>query len=443
MNDHAEASSPEMGTDEDQDSPHHYVLRCGVCHATFKDDGVQLECPREHRRALLATRYESRKLQPENAETGIYRYRRWLPIRRTLSGSARTVTYRSDRLGRAVNLPNLWIAFSGIWPDKGAAMPTGTFKDLEAYTVLARLPERLAQVLIVTSAGNSATAFAQASSANAARCLIIVPEQALGRMRFRRSSEVKIVALSGGADYSDAINLGDRMGHVPGFVREGGFRNVARRDGLGTVLLSAVESIGRMPDYYFQSISSGAGAIAVHETAKRLLEDGSFGGRIPCQMLSENLPFAPIYKCWNSGRREWVPLDPTVAKKEIGQIDATVLSSRNPPYLIGGGVFDTLTESGGTVLAANNEEVRAAAALFEESEGIHIEAASAVALATLLQAARSGRLEPDAVVLLNVSGGRTKQRTTESSSEVLPDLTLDYDEISDKRSLERIAALFV
>jgi cysteate synthase len=424
--------------------PRHYVLKCELCGATFEDDGVQLRCSGAHTNTLLITNYVKQKLRPDDNEPGIYRYREWLPIRRTLFGSGRTVTYRSDRLSRAAGLPNLWVAFNGLWPEKDALMPTGTFKDLEAYTVLARIPQQLADVLVVTSAGNTAMAFAYACSLNAARCLIIVPEQALKRMCLTKAHEVKIVSLSGGSDYSDAISLGELLGNCPGFVKEGGVQNVGRRDGLGTVLLNAVEAIGMMPDYYFQAIGSGAGAIAVHEAAKRLLESKSFGSRVPRQMLSQNLPFAPIYKSWIRGVRDWVPLDSNNAKREIGQIDAAVLSNRNPPYAIGGGVFDTLTESGGTMLAARNEDIRAASLLFEELEGIQIEAASAVAFATLLRSAHVGQIERDAVVLLNVTGGgRERANIAGRTCEVRPDLELRSDEIGNVKSLERIAALFI
>ncbi|MFR4038353.1 MAG: hypothetical protein ACLTZT_11530 [Butyricimonas faecalis] len=37
-----------------------------------------------------------------------------------------------------------------------------------------------------------------------------------------------------------------------GFSPGGGAKNVARRDGMGTTVLSAVEKIGRIPDYYFR-----------------------------------------------------------------------------------------------------------------------------------------------------------------------------------------------
>ena len=93
---------------------------------------------------------------------GLYRFGEWLPIVRTLPGAPGTVIYRGERLGRALGLSRLWIAFSGYWPERGADFPTGTVKDLEAYTVLGRLPDRCGP-LVVASAGNTASAFGAAN----------------------------------------------------------------------------------------------------------------------------------------------------------------------------------------------------------------------------------------------------------------------------------------
>jgi cysteate synthase len=63
--------------------------------------------------------------------------------------------------------------------------------------------------------------------------------------------------MSPGNDYTDAINLAGRIVKLPGMVPEGGARNVARRDGMGTMMLDAAVTIGKMPDHYFQAVGSG------------------------------------------------------------------------------------------------------------------------------------------------------------------------------------------
>jgi cysteate synthase len=423
----------------------HYVLRCPVCNASIEDNGTVLRCPGEHEPALLLADYQSGVFDPDPDLPGIFRFRDWLPVSRTLPGAGRTVVYRSNALNRTTGLSNLWVAFNGYWPERGGVLETTTFKELEAWAVLARLPEAHDGIMVVASAGNTGAAFASACSRNRIPCLIILPEVGLPNLQFdeRLHPCVKIVSLVGFTDYADAIVMANRVSQLEGFFAEGGVANVARRAGLGTTLLSAVEVMGRLPDYYFQAVGSGAGGIGVHEAARAVIRDGRYGDRFPRLMLSQNLPFVPLYNSWTAGRRDLVTIDPDDGRRQIQQIAAHVLSNRQPPYSIRGGVFDVLTESQGQMLAADNLETLPRLQLFEELEGIDIDPASAVAFATLLKAARSGLLEHDALVLLNVTGGgRIRRQTERKLIPARPALQLDQAEILLEDTPRKIANLF-
>ena len=422
----------------------HYELRCQGCDRTFEDDGLILECPEQHQFALLVAEYKDKRFEPDSSAEGMFRYRRWLPGTRLLSGAGSSVTYKSEKLNRVIGLLNVWVVFNGYWPERGAALETTSFKDLEAWAVLSRIPEWHEGVLVLASAGNTAAAFARACSLNGVPCLIVVPEAALPNMQFPSALDprVKIVSLTGFTDYSDAIALADRVSQIDGFFPEGGVKNVARRDGLGTTMLDAVEKIGEIPRYYFQAIGSGAGAIAAYEAAKRLADDGRFGEEPPRLVLSQNLPFVPIYLSWKSRRRELVKIDEDDGKKQTQQMAAQVLSNRRPPYSCKGGVFDILTETRGDVLTADNFETLHAKQLFEETEGIDIDPASAVAFATLLKVAWYGGIERDAPVLLNITGGgRYRQRLDKKLIPARPVFELDEKEILLDKTLERIVSL--
>jgi len=422
--------------------PRHYLLSCPTCGFISEDDGYRLECDSCRTSSFLVSQYHAKEFAISPEEDGIYRYRGWLPVRRSLVGSSCTLTYQSKRLSSLTGMRNLWIAFNGYWPERNARLLSGTFKELEAYSVLGRIPSTSEEVMVVASAGNTAAAFARICSLNRARCLIIVPETALMHMRFEQVIPpcVKIVAITGAGDYFDAIRFGNHVARLPGFFPEGGARNVARRDGLGTVLLNAFETIGRLPDYYFQAIGSGAGAIAVHEGARRLS-----GGRgpFPRLWLSQNLPFAPIYNAWKSGAREWPNLPENDAKRQIGQIHAQVLANRFPPYTTRGGLRDALVESEGNVIAVTNEQAIGAAEQFEKSEGIDIAPAAAVAFASLLTSLKDRLISSDATVVLNVTGGGQRRRfTNETSVQREADLAVDSADIDLARSLNAVTKLF-
>jgi cysteate synthase len=423
----------------------HCHLGCPQCGLIFEDDGFSLECPIAHDPALLVSRYASRKFEVDVRAEGLQRYGCWLPNRSRFTQAAGTIPYKSARLNSLLQLPNLWIAFSGYWPEKGAELTTATFKELEVCGVLSRLPHRDFRALVVASAGNTAAAFARACSVNDVPCLIVIPARGMQKMHFagKLRSCVKVVSLTGGASYSDAIALAGRISAGSGFISEGGVKNVGRRDGMATAMLSAVEAMGKLPDYYFQAVGSGAGAIAAHEAAKRLVEDSRFGCMLPRLMLSQNLPFTPLCDAWKRGTREFIETEPDVCRSMTNKILASVLSNQRPPYSIVGGVFDVLSESGGEMFAVTNDEALLAMQLFKECEGIDIEPAAGVALASLAKAAESRQINPEASVLLHITGGGALRRASSAKLRpVSPDLELSLAELDTDATLNKCWRLF-
>lgn len=287
-------------------------------------------------------------------------------------------------------------------------MRTCSFKETEAYSVCGRIPENAKGVLVVASAGNTARAFARVCSDNKMPLLLCIPEDALDAMWFDTpidSKYVKLVCTRSGSDYFDAIHLSNKIVTLPDFYAEGGARNVARRDGMGTTTLSAVTTIGRIPDYYFQAIGSGTGAIAAWEAVDRLMVDGRFGTNKMKLMVSQNDPFLAIYNAWKAGSRQLIPIDDDEARRQSEAIVAKVLANRFPPYPVHGGLYDCLKASGGDVLKVTNDEALAAADLFKDLEGIDILPAAAVAVASLINVVKEGRIAKDATIMLNITGG--------------------------------------
>ena len=425
--------------------PNAHWLRCEGCGETYADDGLRLTCDHAHQPALLTSQYEAATFMLDDGARGLFRYGSWLPCSRPIEdeGAPATVTYRSERLNKAVGLRNLWIAFNGYWPERGALCETATFKDLEASAVLARLPMETDGVLVVASAGNTAAAFARACSREQVPSVIAIPGWGLPALGVARplDSCVKLVALTGGCDYTDAINLAEHLAGSPGFLAEGGTKNVGRRDALGTVLLNAVETIGEMPGYYFQAVGSGAGGIAAYEAARRLVRDGRFGTRLPRLMLSQNLPFAPIVASWQLRQRALADLpDP---KARLREIKATALSNRQPAYSPSGGLYDALMQTGGGMFGVDNRELASAARLFRAVEGIDVEPESAVALASLLKAAAEGSVDVHSSILLNVTGGgRSRRLRGGGNGSLRPHLELEEGDLGRNSTRERVLSLF-
>ena len=71
-------------------------------------------------------------------------------------------------------------------------------------------------------------------------------------------------------------------------------------------------------------------------------------------------------------------------------------------------MYDALKDTQGDIFAVSNEEADAAKKLFEETEGIDIYHAAAVALGSLIQAVHINKVKADDIIMLNITGGGEK-----------------------------------
>ena len=416
--------------------PTKYTLSCVATGREFEDQGWILEDRECKTPSLVRALYEKKQLEVKSDEYGFYKYCDWLPVKRILSGSSAPVTYRSEALAKYLGLSNLWITLSGYAPKHGVKMSTCSFKETEAYSVCARIDENEDRVLVVASAGNTARAFARVCSDNNIKLLLAVPSDNLDALWFTEPLNdcVKLIACDKGGDYFDAINLSNMALKSSKFYAEGGAKNIARRDGMATTVMSSVTTIGRIPDYYFQAVGSGTGAIAAWEANMRFIEDGRYGDNLMKLIVSQNAPFVPMFDAWRAESREMLPYDAKKARRDAELIDAKVLSNRRPPYGLAGGLYDALKATGGDVVVATNAQARRACKLFKELEGVDIYPAPGVALASLIKMVEAGSIDKDACIMLNITGAgeeaakKNRELYYLKPSKVFP-LTVDVDEV--------------
>jgi len=395
----------------------------------FEDKGWTLSDPLGKEPSLVRAVYENKKFTPREDLDGIYRYAEWMPIKRVLRKSCAPVTYKSKGLAKFLGLENLYITFSGWYPKIGAKMKTCSFKETEAYSILARMDKKEKRTLIVQSAGNTARAFAQVCSDNRIPVVICIPQDSQHDLWFRRKLDkcVKLIAVPHGCDYYDAIVLGEKLAQDPAFMLEGGAKNVARRDGMGTTILSFAEATGRIPDVYFQAVGSGTGAIAAYENACRLEASGNYGKNNMRVYVAQNAPFSLMYDSWKAGSRQLVPLDPDTGRRQAEIIIAKVLANRNPPYSVPGGLYDTLKNSNGDVFLADNDDIMYWMMRFRNLEGYDLLPAPCVAVAALAKAVEEGKVGKDEYIMLNCTGGGTLAAMSKGYVLKTPDLILEPD----------------
>ena len=405
-----------------------YRLYCPYC-KSYLEEHYTLNCLNHS--VLIRTVYDAKKFNVQKLN-GIWKYNDWLPVRTPLKIDSGPITYRSEALAKELGLESLYISFNGYWPERGANAKSCTFKEYEALVTLPRVIQTGYKGIYVASAGNTARAFACISQLTQIPVFLIVPEQNVSKFWVVESNteSIILITLKKGNDYTESCRLATRLMGVlstdSAYLPEGGAKNIARRDGMSSVLYDAVNTIKTMPHYYFQAIGSGTGGISVWEAALRFREDGRFGNYLPQLHLSQNFPYVPIVNAWALKSREIVPKrDMPNAADQIKQVHATMLTNRSPPYSIPGGVFDALTDTNGFMYGISNEELHQAEKLFLELEGIDIVPEASVAVASLFKAVEQDTINKEEIILLNITGGGVERLKEEVDlHHVTPSLTL-------------------
>lgn len=416
------------------------ILRCLGCGKAYAPPAVR--CP-ECSDPLLRSEYANKGFTPDD-RPGIFRFTDWLPPVGAVDTEIGPVVYRSERLADRLGLSRLYISFNGYAPSLGALNMTGSFKDFEGIPTILYMREHGFKSVILASAGNTARAFAYAGTILDFPVYIVAPAAMTYHiwLPIKPSEEVRLIVVEESNDYALAIELASLISERFGIPPEGGVRNVARRDGMGTVVLEYARRVGGLPSHYFQAVGSGTGGVAAWEASLRLRESGRIADPLPKLHLVQNAPFTPIHDAWTRG----IPIRPDVDVKDqlsrVARVEADVLANRNPPYGIPGGVRSALSDTSGYTYAVTNEEIRRWGEVFTELEGVPTGPEGAAAIAALDEALREGRVGPDEAVLLNITGNEdTLLKRDYTIHRLRPWLTIRPEGVSPE-GIERLAPYF-
>jgi cysteate synthase len=399
------------------------LLKCALesCGREYHlEDGLRLYCDGEvtgaHGPALLRGQYACRQITVRDRLPGVFAYADWLPTNdyyfslpdRPLGAP---VSYRSVGLADRLGLANLFIAFSGYWPEKGAVLVTRSFKEFEAQASLARYllayRDQPTPPLIVASAGNTGNAYSYLASLLKLPLFLVVPDSALDTLVLPIETSARILAVRG--DYVDAIEMAAQLQSSLAVQTDGGVRNLARRAGMGIVYLNAVlnarQGTGALFDHYFQAVGSGSGAIGTWEAVELLFQDGRFGRSRTRIHVAQNAPFTPIPDAWGQVSASTCVYSAQEARLRQAGVTASVLANGRPAYSIAGGLYDVLRLSGGEAWKVTNSELFDAARTFRDTEGVDAAPAGAVAIGALMKAVARGHVGRSDTILLHVTGG--------------------------------------
>lgn len=334
----------------------------------------------------------------------LWRYRELLPVLDVNThfsmGEGGTPLYRAPNLGMMLGCPNIFIK------DERQG-PTSSFKDRQAVVGVHCLRDAGITEAVLASTGNVAIAY----SAYAVRAGIklwafltsLVPAEKMREVAIYGTQVIKVTG-----SYDQAKQVAAEFARQRGLYREKGARSLPSIEAMKTIAFEIAEQLTaqlgppqngarwRTPDWYFQSVSGGLGPLGVQKGFRELQKMG-FTTRTPALACIQTEGCAPMAHAFRQGsdRAEPIPSPRThIATLSTGDPGRTYTLLYQRMQAAAGGIFEDI----------GDEETFRTIHLLAKLEGLSVEPASAVAFAGLIKMARSGKIKPDDVIVVNCTG---------------------------------------
>ena len=330
----------------------------------------------------------------ENGPLTMWRYHDLLPVDAEDAvdmGTGFTPLIKAKNLGRLLGLNHLYIKNDSV-------NPTYSFKDRPVSVTTTKALEFEFDVLACVSTGNLMGAVAAHGAKAGMKTMVFFPaDLEKGKIIGAAIYGPTLIAVDGTYDQVNRLcsELADN--------NRWAFVNINMRpfytEGSKTLGYEVAEQLGwRPPDH---CVVPGASGELHTKIWKGLLELSDLGliGKVTTRMhLAQAKGCSPIVEAFELGTNQVRPVKPnTIAKS---------LAIGNPAA--GAYALQALADSGGTAVAAPEEEVVEGIKLLAETEGIFTETAGGVVISALRELARKGSIKPDEVTVAYITGNGLK-----------------------------------
>ncbi len=325
---------------------------------------------------------------------GMWRYREFLPVRRTENvvslGETQTPLVSLPAMERKLG------ARSIVVKDEGR-LPTGSFKARGLGMAVSMAKELGITRLAMPTNGNAGAALAAYGTRAGMETYIFCPADT-------PEVNVREIALQGGKVWR-VDGLIDDCGRIVGAGKEPmGWFDVStlkepyRIEGKKTMGLELADQLGwELPDVIFYPTGGGTGLIGMWKAFKELRAMGWITGDLPRMVAVQASGCAPIVRAYHEGERH----------AERWPDAHTIASGIRVPVAIGDFlILDAVRESGGFAIDVPDEEIESLASSVPAGDGLLLcpeGAATAAAYVTALAEGLVGRDER--AVLFNCGSG--------------------------------------
>jgi len=365
-------------------------LVCVDC-AEATDFAYQLKCPRCG--GLLDLIYDLRPTGLEelvdNSFQGMWRFHHVLPVLDPSNivtlGEGATPLIPAPQLAKRLGIRELHLKYEGT-------NPTGTVKDRTSSTAVSSARQFGFRLIAVVSTGNAGASLATYARRGELKSIIFCYQQGDPiKMSHMSLMAGEFCVFEG--EYDDLIRSVDRCVEE-GLAFDGGAtRNPFKHEGKKTIAYEVVESLGRVPDFFFAPVAVGEIFISSYRAFAEMQHLG-ITKRTPVLVCCQSAQASAVVDAFVSGR----PFKPITVKPTIAKGVAV-----GDPGPKGSRVLRILRESSGQAIAVTDTEVQEAQLLLSETEGLWAGPTGVVSLAALIQACRQERITADSSSVCVVS----------------------------------------
>ncbi len=378
--------------------PHVKCLRCRECEREYPVEPLNV-CEFCFGPLEVSYDYESiaRSVSRKSIEKGpltMWRYHDFLPVEAGGAidiGTGLTPLIKANNLGQLIGLDHLYIKNDSV-------NPTFSFKDRPVTVTTTKALEFEFEVLACVSTGNLMGAVAAHGAKAGMKTIVFFPAY-LEKAKIVGAAVYgpTLVAVDGTYDQANRFcsELADN--------NRWAFVNINMRpfyaEGSKTLGHEVAEQLGwRAPDHCVVPAASGELHTKVWKGLQEMADVGLIDGVKTRMHLAQAEGCSPIVEAFDLGTKQVRPVRPeTIAKS---------LAIGNPAS--GPFALQVLEETGGTAVAAPEEQIAEGITLLAQTEGIFTETAGGVVISGLKRLVAKGIIKRDEVTIAYITGNGLK-----------------------------------
>jgi threonine synthase len=378
----------------------------------YAPDEVRYVCPKHGDVGLLDVLYDYERIKSQvtpsdiskSKDFSIWRYWDLLPIDDRLAVPPLRVgwtpLYNAKRLGKELELQNLWLKDDGL-------NPTGSFKDRASAVVVAKAKELGVEVITAASSGNAGAALAGLSASGHIPAVVFVPHTAPeAKVAQLLIYGARVFLVKG--TYDQAFDLSLAASKEFGWYSRNTGYNPYTVEGKKTASFEICEQLAltgsegssggwAVPDRIFVAVGDGNIITGIWKGLRDLLALGWIE-TMPKLMGVQAEGAAACYNAWKAGTETIIPVDAHTISDSI-----CVGLPRD-----GTRAVRAVRETQGAYLTVSDDEVLEAMRKLAREEGIFAEPAGATGYAGLVKAVRENLVNHDEDIVVIVTGNGLK-----------------------------------